>query len=252
MASFNINSTVTTTQTLNGEIGLLGQNGSIQVISGNAINATGNSDVVINGTVATNFNGLNASGSSLELVVGSLGNILTTGSFGVFANASNSAEVFNNGSISSTGTGIGLYSSDASVSFFIFNSGVVSGLYGVLVEPAGATSTIINNGMISGSYTGISAGFSSDTVLEVWNSGTISGGDHSFLGSVGLGSSDRIYNSGLMDGDIQFNGGDDIYKGRLGFVSGDIVGDDGDDILKGGAGAEVLYGGDDDDILSGW
>ncbi|MCP5073050.1 MAG: hypothetical protein GY947_07125, partial [Rhodobacteraceae bacterium] len=257
MADFIISTNVTTAQILSGiESGIVTQNGSIAVLGANAITTTSNNDVIVNGTVATDSNAIYSTGASLGLIVGSSGNILSTGTYGVVSDVSSGTEVVNNGTISATGTGVRQTSSDTSAQHQLTNTGTISGgANGVWIEARGVSSFIVNSGTITGANYGVIGGDIADAVFKVFNTGTIVGDLYSFFGNYDDGSgtsSDRVYNAGLMQGDITLLSGDDIYKGRLGFVSGDIVGDDGDDILKGGAGAEVLYGGDDDDILSGW
>ncbi len=254
MAQFTINSTVTTQRTLTGnENGLLGQNGAILVLGNDAINATGNNDFVINGTVASDFTGLFFSGSTLELVVGSQGNILSTGFSGVDADASADAFITNQGTISGTGDALRFTATDGLSTLKLINTGDISGSSAALrVVPAGGSSEIFNSGTVSGGSSGIDARAHADAVLRVWNSGTIWGDDFAYQGLTGADGLDRVHNSGLMDGAVSLVGGDDVYNGRSGTVTGTVDGGGGDDTLKGGDGDEEFLGGDGNDLLMGY
>ncbi|MCP5071885.1 MAG: calcium-binding protein [Rhodobacteraceae bacterium] len=252
MASFAINTTFFITQTLNAsENGILGPLGAILTLTGNGVNATGDNNLVVDGAIASMGHGVFASGSILDMIVGSQGEILAANGDGVNMALSAGADLYNAGTISGRSHGINFASSDGTAYFGLNNTGTVSGFYGVSIDAGGSLSTVVNTGTIAGVFRGINAGFSSDTDLVVWNSGTISGSKYAFFGSFGAGSRDRLYNSGLMDGDIDLQGGDDIYNGRYGTVTGSIEGGDGNDIIRGGAGGEAIYGEADNDTLLG-
>ncbi len=236
MASFNISTNVTAAQTLNNtEMGIVTQNGSIAAINANAITTTNNNDLIINGTVVTDFVGVNAFGISLELVIGASGSILTSGSSAVTSEVTFSASIVNNGTISSTSTGVKMLAGDSTVGQYLFNTGTISGAgNGVEIAPYGVTSHIVNSGVIVGGNTyGVVSGRATDAVLEIWNTGTIIGPLKSFVGNTDDGSgtsSDRVYNSGVMQGDIDLRSGDDIYDGRGGTLKGTVFGGLGDDL----------------------
>ncbi len=251
MADFFINSTVTTTQTLNlSDNGFIGQNGAI-LVDGNGVNSSGSNDVIVNGTIAGWAIGLHANGSSIDIVIGNLGSILSSANTGFYAAVSGNAEVLNAGLIGGDLFGLQFVSNSAVARLVLNNSGTILGETGVRIDPSTSSSTVANSGLISGSHTGINANHTSWSVLKVTNTGTISGVNYAFTGTIGDTSSDRVYNSGLMEGDIVLDSGNDIYKGIFGTVTGLVQGGDGDDILKGGAGAETLDGGADADNIHG-
>ncbi len=236
MANFAISNSVTTTQTLNfSENGFITQNGSVAVIGNDAIVTTNNNDLVINGTVASDLNAISSSGSSLELVVGALGNILSTGSYGVLSNTNNGVFINNIGSISSTANGVSLFLSDGSGTHKVNNSGTILGSSnGLIIEARGLGSYIVNSGTISGTDRyGVAGSQTTDAVLEVRNTGVISGRLASFFGNNDDGSglsSDRVYNAGVMQGDVELRGGDDLYDGRGGTLTGSVLGGAGNDL----------------------
>ncbi|MCP5073404.1 MAG: calcium-binding protein [Rhodobacteraceae bacterium] len=253
MADVIINSTVTTAQSLsNNDALILGQNGALLNVGGSsAITASGNNDLIINGTVSSEGVGVTSTGTDLELNIGASGNILSTGSYGINALTSYTTEIWNAGIVQSTGTGVRFVGTDFTSSLSLFNSGSIAGVFGVWVDNNALTSNINNTGTIAGTQTAIVANYDSEALLKVVNTGTITGQSYAFIGSLGIDSSDRIDNLGVMHGDIDFNGGDDIYNGRYGSVSGRIYGDDGDDAIRGGAAGETFYGDADNDTLIG-
>lgn len=255
MPSFATNGTLVTTQTLTGsEYGILGQNGAILVGTGNAINASGNNDFGISGSIVATGLGINFTGTSLELSVGSLGNILSTGSYGVNASASSSANVVNNGVINTTATtGFRFIASDASANLELVNNGEISGIAaGMEVFPSGGNAEIVNSGTIAGTGFGIFANSTVTGTITLWNSGTIAGITFAYDGGSNSDQGvDRIFNSGLMDGAIQLNDGDDVYNGRFGTVNGIISGNAGEDDLRGGVEHEHIDGGTESDFIAG-
>jgi Ca2+-binding RTX toxin-like protein len=122
------------------------------------------------------------------------------------------------------------------------------------------TTRIVNTGTIFGDDTAI-ATFSSETVavatVILENSGTIEArgfngqfAHRSYMNESGA-VHDLITNTGLMIGDIQLQGGNDLYDGRLGTVQGRVFGGDGNDTIQGGAANDDIDGGADADILEG-
>ena len=108
----------------------------------------------------------------------------------------------------------------------------------LFVRDAGTT-TITNNGFISGDKFGIWNKFGVG-VLNVTNTGTIESPIAAFFGGT---ATDNVTNSGTFIGDVQLNGGQDLYIGLGGSVVGAIHGGDGDDRFMLGAAADVVDGG---------
>jgi Ca2+-binding RTX toxin-like protein len=122
------------------------------------------------------------------------------------------------------------------------------------------TTRIENTGTVFGDDTAI-ATFSSVTVavatVILENSGTIEArgfngqfAHRSYMNESGA-LRDLITNTGLMIGDIELGGGNDLYDGRLGTVQGRVFGGDGDDTISGGAANDEIDGGADADNLGG-
>jgi Ca2+-binding RTX toxin-like protein len=117
----------------------------------------------------------------------------------------------------------------------IFASG--SGL-SLFVRDAGTTK-VTNNGYIFGEQFGIWNKFGIGT-LVVTNTGTIESAGASFFGGTGK---DHLTNAGIMKGDVLLNGGDDIYLGTGGVVYGLINGGDGNDRFVLGTAPDKVDGG---------
>ncbi len=119
-----------------------------------------------------------------------------------------------------------------------------------LVQSANG-SIVLNHGNVQSTQAwGVDFGemFASNLAVLV-NTGTISGGAGSFLGSV---SADVVENSGTMIGDVALNDGDDSYTAtNAGVVLGWINGEAGNDTLTGGDNADFIDGGADNDRLFG-
>jgi len=256
MASFNISTDVTVKQTLTGsEGGIVSQNGSISVLGDYAITTAGDNDLIINGTVSSTFDAISATGDVLNLIIGSQGNVLASGAYGLISSLSAWTSVQNNGTIGGASTGLGLFASDSTVAHTVLNTGSIAGdSVGIQIEARGSASTIINSGFITSGGYGIIGNFITDAVLEVWNTGTIAGKFESFRGNSDDGSgtsSDRVHNAGLMTGNVILLGGDDLYDGIGGFVAGIVDGGAGSDTLIGGTDTDIFLGGTQADLLRG-
>lgn len=117
---------------------------------------------------------------------------------------------------------------------------------------AGKVSSIVNEGTIrSTGDTGIYIYTTAMGIVELHNSGKIIGKEASYQNSSGTPVTDRIYNEGIMKGDVVLGAGDDLYDGRMGEVRGVIDGGIGDDTLRGGKGADIVMGGSGADTLYG-
>jgi Ca2+-binding RTX toxin-like protein len=128
--------------------------------------------------------------------------------------------------------------------------GRVDGLYvgGADASPEART-TIDNSGVIEGPQHAISryAGAINEILLN--NTGEIR--SDAFAFSSLTTAKDRVINGGLMTGDIDLGGGDDVYDGSAGRTQGTVLGGDGADTLTGGAFAETLDGGSGADTMRG-
>ncbi|MGH1578372.1 calcium-binding protein [Planktotalea sp.] len=132
---------------------------------------------------------------------------------------------------------------------------------GLGIASTGNWSVVLNHGLIS-SLQGYGVDFSDMLAAEaasLTNHGTISGAMASFIGNV---SGETIVNTGLMDGAVLTNDGDDRFE-NTGTVQGDVDLGDGADTYRGlgesfvfgdvlgGAGKDRLYGGENIDKLFG-
>jgi Ca2+-binding RTX toxin-like protein len=190
---------------------------------------------IIDGTVAGNSWGVFVdfatanvrAGATIE--VGASGIIRAFGGQGIFVDGFDS-EIVNHGLIVG-GTGFEAISINA-------------------VNAATATE-IVNHGTIEGDPIAIARWTGSTEGLSIENHGTIRGRMFSFQ-SFSTTGQDGIVNEGTMIGAINFAGGDDFYFGTNGrFSGGAINGGDGEDFLIGGVNPERLFGGGDDDSISG-
>jgi Ca2+-binding RTX toxin-like protein len=135
----------------------------------------------------------------------------------------------------------------------ITNFGQIRGGNGITMftKSEGTHSTIVNHGIIHGDFDGI--GRQNDDALEnltITNYGTISGGNSSYSCS-GSTNIEEIVNKGLMIGNINLGGGNDLYDGRLGTLDGYVLAGAGNDIVYGNADDEKLFGEDGNDVLIG-
>lgn len=108
----------------------------------------------------------------------------------------------------------------------------------LFVRDAGTT-TVTNNGFISGDKFGIWNKFGVG-VLNVTNTGTIESPIAAYFGGT---ATDNVTNLGTFIGDVKLNGGQDVYIGLGGSVIGTIHGGDGDDRFVLGDAADQVDGG---------
>lgn len=149
------------------------------------------------------------------------------------------------------------------------------GDYGIGARIFGGESKVDNAGYIYGAQYGLQLDVSYYSTLEskVINSGTIESRSYSIIrGNDGeaieilnagiikgfyayycfsYDGVDKITNIGKIYGHISFDGGDDLYDGRAGFLKGDIYAGDGADTLYGGKEANVFHGGGGNDHMAG-
>ena len=99
----------------------------------------------------------------------------------------------------------------------VTNSGFVNSYNGINVSGAGAS--IVNSGIVSGTYA-IHLSADDGQATRFVNSGNI----HSTSGIAfsGFESDDTVINSGIINGDIQLDAGDDLFRMIGGFVNGAV------------------------------
>ncbi|MEH6646863.1 calcium-binding protein [Sulfitobacter sp.] len=263
MANFNINSTFTSSQTLlDGERGIIGAAGSLQVFSGPLV-MQGSSSLLLNGAIIGFGFGINAQPvDDLLVLIGETGTILTDGS-GIVANVAGSVKISNSGTITGGITALDLRAASSAtspVNYDIINAGVMTAMDFpaiFLVLNTNGFSQIINSGVISSGTTAIQNA-SNTGVSIVRNTGEILGGELGNTGNAGtfsyIGNNgvDRIFNQGLMSGSISLGGNADAYTSiDAGSVAGEVLGGAGNDILRGGSGDDDLNGGADNDRVFG-
>lgn len=145
-------------------------------------------------------------------------------------------------SVSGADDGVQVLAHDSYVS----NLGTIAGRYGINMQgDLDGVSRIFNAGVVSANIDGLYLAGPEAKVIT--NTGIIEGGRFS-LHSLDI-SVDRLINRGTMIGDIDFGGGNDFYDGRGGSVEGTILGGGGVDTFIPGAGAEVIDGGTELDVL---
>ena len=92
----------------------------------------------------------------------------------------------------------------------------------------------------------------SDQPAEITNNGLIIGVEAIvFEGNDPNISGNAVINNGVIDGNIQFNSGNDNYDGNLGQMFGTVFGREGNDTFTGGNFADRFNGGLGDDALDG-
>ena len=133
---------------------------------------------------------------------------------------------------------------------------------GVILDGIG--STLVNNGTILASGSGLSLGVRDAGTTTVTNTGTILGEKFGAWNKFGIGvldftntgtiesagksffggtATDNLTNAGIMKGDVFLNGGNDVYLGESGVVYGVIHGGDGDDRFVLGTAPDKVDGG---------
>ncbi|MCF3639361.1 hypothetical protein LXM94_05205 [Rhizobium sp. TRM95111] len=137
----------------------------------------------------------------------------------------------------------------------IDNAGSVVGeSFGVIIGGINdtTTSSIVNSGTITGKNDdGITRFNPSTEKLTIFNTGTINGDVFAFDAN-GTTAVEEIRNKGLMNGDIDLEGGNDLFNtAGGGKIVGTVFGGDGIDTLKGGNFKDFFDGGAGDDIMNG-
>jgi Ca2+-binding RTX toxin-like protein len=215
----------------------LAANDTVTVTNGNGIFQSSDfttDNFQIDGQIhVTNGSGLrlDAMGNTVTAAFSSI----ITGNIGIFLN-NGSADpnlagntIVTNGSIN--GSSDGIYNSDRAT--LIQNSGSIHGgdvgvvgvAYGIVVNNQGL-------GSIAGEKAAIDLSGIEDSSQQskITNSGSISidslSGHAAILGSAGQ---DIVTNRGIIDGDVELGGGNDVFDARGGKVNGQIFGGDGND-----------------------
>ncbi|HEV7265876.1 MAG TPA: calcium-binding protein [Falsiroseomonas sp.] len=162
-------------------------------------------------------------------------------------------QVFNTGTITGLqGSAVSLSDTDG---FLLRNEGTIqhghSVLTGAAVEAVDATGRIENTGTIGSGDYGVHARLydSGSAMLELFNSGVISGGEASVKIEDGITAS--LVNAGSLVGDASFGSGHDLYDGSEGKLFGALSLGAGDDTAWGGAAVDSIAGGDGDDLIEG-
>jgi uncharacterized protein with beta-barrel porin domain len=243
------NATLTATNTSSGTISgsIFGVNATDNVnvtnfgtISGGVfgINATKTGNITNYGSISGTI-GISASASNVTNNLGTISgsifgisaNVATVSNSGVISGGTSgifatTATVTNSGTILSAAGGHGI---NATVAAIVTNSGNISGgAFGVL---ATNIVDVSNSGTVSGSSSGISGGAGTVT-----NSGTISGAT-----GINLGGNSEVFNSGTVIGTagtaINFVAGSNTLMLAPGFViNGKVIGAGGDTLQLGGVG----------------
>ncbi|ODM47403.1 hypothetical protein A9320_22920 [Ruegeria sp. PBVC088] len=300
--SVNIIASSTSTVTLSGSaLSLLPEGNTVFPSSGNGVVLTNTTfaDVVIRGAVtgATGISAPDVSSGRVTIVVGETGTVdadngIVSARFATVIDIQGAVTgVFSNGVVIDTpATGSSIFPSVISVSGSVFgnnnglqidqartvvhNSGRIVGSTGIQInEP---DTHITNSGEIIGNsrFSGpgdFGRAIEGSAALDIRNSGLLSGTAVDVVLSTSSTATDRLLNTGLVDGSVNLAGGSDVVintgqilgnvtlgdgsDGYHGFGSGIttalVAGGNGNDTLAGGDLADDLDGGPDDDKLVG-
>ena len=149
--------------------------------------------------------------------------------------------------LSTDAAGIRVYGSGSSV----VNEGSISAWRGIIFSgsPAGNLPVQITNaGTVHGSQAAIISFSGNATDVSITNTGTIIGDRYSYNANFAT-AAERIYNTGSITGDINFQGGDDLFDNDGGTMRGLIDFGAGNDELIGGDGRERAMGGSGSDSI---
>jgi hypothetical protein len=180
--------------------------------------------------------GIDVDGADTKVVVGKTGNIDATQGI---SGSTSGMRVVNKGEIE--GADYAIMSDEG---FTLRNTGDIHGLSAV---STGEGTKIVNgkSGVIEGSTYGLDM-----TSGVVINHGTITGGTSAIM--MGADDINRIVNTGTINGNVVFYGGNIELDTRKGEINGTVFGGDGDDIYKlgkhevdiveyEGAGSDLVY-----------
>ncbi len=263
MASFVFTDLQTTPQTLTGsQTGVLSGPEAQLIVTGNdAITTSGTSpnyltidgSVIVSSTISS-YNAIAVGGTVVEISVGPNGYLSSSNGDTVFGELSFIFVLQNAGTIQSGEDAVQVALSGTGIATQLSNSGTIQAYSdGVVLDSQAGESRIVNTGTIIGLtgygiYQNWVTGTNGSAFLN--NSGYIFGDLGSYTALSGIGQN-IIRNSGIMDGDITLDNGDDYYDGDGGQVLGIVFGDEDNDTLAGGGLTDVLDGGNGDDLLVG-
>ncbi|GGF58261.1 Hemolysin-type calcium-binding repeat-containing protein [Mameliella alba] len=260
MADFTLTGFSTTAQTLTGsETGILTDADANLVVNGDAITSSGSfNNLSINGSVIAstlvNNNAIEHDGGTFTAFVGPSGYVNSIEGDTFFLSGTSTMRIQNTGTILAGADAIDARASDGGAPIDIINSGTIIGESdGLVLDGGTANVTIVNSGTIEGGSGGIFSNFFSGSIgtTILRNSGTISGGTSFAYTSELGGGVDRIFNSGVMNGDVEMGVGDDRLDNTGGVINGTVFGDFGNDTLAGGENADDFNGGADADTIVG-
>ena len=263
MPTFNINTFSTTQQTLNnGEAGILGPQGSLQVLAFPVV-MNGASTLLVDGSILGFGNAVDANNATaVTMYVGTNGSIQTNG-HGLIADVTDSSQVVNHGSIIGSFSALELTADAATVgpsNHDVVNTGFMSSITEAAVILETVNSGFIeflNSGVISSSNRGIDNSLTAvggglsifRNTGEILAGQDIGGGiDLAFLGG---SSTDYLINSGTISGSVDMGAGSDFYNNNGGITSGVVSGGSGNDTMLGGSQADLMEGGDNNDTMVG-
>ena len=225
------------TQTTESHVYILTGNDDINIAAGVRIESTltdaittwqGQHTVTLAGQIVAHDDGINTIGTlEAQTIVILAGASIVSGPDGVIEDSDGvildgiNSTLINHGTITSHGSALSLFVHD------------------------GGTTMISNHGLLSATKYGVWNKFGAGT-LNFTNTGTI----ESPLGSYRGGDFvDLVTNSGVMRGNIDLGGGNDVFVNSGGTVIGTISGGDGDDRFVPGTKAEQIDGGFGTDML---
>ncbi|BBU55606.1 hypothetical protein KU6B_18710 [Mameliella alba] len=257
MADFVITSYNTTARSIiGGEDGYITKDGEL-VVSGSDVitgSGSGTSYMGVNGSVVARggggFEAIQVTTEAFVIQVGPNGYIATSSGETIDYRGTFGFWLINHGTIESYGNGVIGFATDPAIIIEIVNHGTIAARLDGLDLVSGTLQTkVFNTGLIaSATDTGIRSNVAETGGTLLQNSGTITGEAGSYRGGDGA---DIIFNSGLMDGDIDLDDGNDQYDGSLGRVRGTVDAGTGNDTVKGGEAVDHLQGGSDDDTVLG-
>lgn len=262
MASFVFFNSSTTAQTLaDGEFGVIGDTGSLEVAANDAISSSGSVAVVVHGRLLGAESAIDHLGGVFALTVGETGRVNAGGDDTVVARDIDRGFVSNDGSIRSLedaldlrgdgpitvlnngtlfGRSDGIVTASIASVTTIVNKGTITGTESGGIDHLGGDLEIVNRGTITGANYGIDAADPADGepsgVDEVRNFGSIEGGV--FLYSL----DDFVLNRGQIDV-VELGGGNDVYVGRAEGSAGSVDGGGGRDVLVGSRADDHFTGG---------